>query len=291
VLDVKLDGVRLRDWPYGELKRRHAVALVDVMLREQGRAAAGAQNILRTLSAMTEDAITDEVADANPFKGVKVRANDPRVQKAPIAVRVFSWADMHRLCAAAALPKLRAGKEPAELSDLDRWRAVYAEPMLRVLADCGLRLGELMPLERRDLDGQVLHIRRTAHEGRVLQGTKTDHGHADGGRVVPVPPALAQLLLEMPKRIDSPLLFPTVRGRLWRERNWYRDVWDPARERTGLDTRPHELRHSWVSHLSAAGVDEASLADMAGHTVATMTGRYRHAVQDDFDAARAAVGA
>ena len=29
---------------------------------------------------MAEDAITDEVADLNPFKGVRIRANDPRAK-------------------------------------------------------------------------------------------------------------------------------------------------------------------------------------------------------------------
>ena len=52
-----------------ELRRRHALALVDHMLRIQGRATTGV-GILRSLSAMAEDAITDEVPDLNPFKGV-----------------------------------------------------------------------------------------------------------------------------------------------------------------------------------------------------------------------------
>jgi hypothetical protein len=69
VLDVEVDGRRLRDWPFGELERRHARDLVDHMLRRQGRAAAGASAILRVLSAMAEDAIDDRYATANPFKG------------------------------------------------------------------------------------------------------------------------------------------------------------------------------------------------------------------------------
>jgi hypothetical protein len=43
-----------------ELRRRHALALVDHMLRVQGRATTGAVGILHALSAMAEDAITDE---------------------------------------------------------------------------------------------------------------------------------------------------------------------------------------------------------------------------------------
>jgi hypothetical protein len=78
VLEVEIEGMRLRDWPFGDLRRRHAVDLVDYMLRHQGRAHTGVQNILRSLSAMSEDAITDEIAEVNFVRGVRVRANDPR---------------------------------------------------------------------------------------------------------------------------------------------------------------------------------------------------------------------
>lgn len=296
VLDVELEGRKLRDWPMVGLRRRHATLLVDHMLRVQGRAAAGAQGILRVLSALTEDAITDECAEVNPWKGVKVRANDPRVRKAPRRIRVWSWGDMHAFARAAAA---------AESSDgMDGWRRVYAEAMVRVLADCGLRLGELLPRRRGDLrlgdgacrdvgcraQGPHLHVVSTAYEGSVQAGTKTDHGVAEGGRVVPVPPGLAGLLQGLPARIDTPWLFPTVTGALWRERNFYRDVWYPAQKAAGLAPTPHEFRHSWISLLAAAGVDAADLADMAGHTVATMHGHYAHGLGRSFDAVRKAVG-
>ena len=63
VRKVALEGVPLEDWRFADLRRRHALELVDRMLRDQGRTHAGAQNILRTLSAMAEDAITDEVIE------------------------------------------------------------------------------------------------------------------------------------------------------------------------------------------------------------------------------------
>src|SRR5450755_1313192 len=69
VLDVEVEGVPLGCWPIGALRRRHALELVDRMLREQGRAVTGAQNVLRSLSAMVEDAVTDEIAGANAFRG------------------------------------------------------------------------------------------------------------------------------------------------------------------------------------------------------------------------------
>lgn len=269
VLDVPIEGRPLRKWRLGEFRRMHAAQLLDVLLREQGRAAKGAKGILLVLSAMYSDAMEDGRAEANPFLGVRVRSADPRVQKAPRKPLVASWEDMHRFAAACG----------------------PYEPMVRVLSDCGLRLGEMLPLERADVDGEWLEIRRTAWRGQVQAGTKTDHGEAGAGRRCPIPPGLLALLEAMPKRIDTRLLFPARRGGgVWHDRAFYRDVWYPAREATGLKLTPHDLRHSYVSLMRAAGVDPADLARATGHTVETATAHYTHSTGATFDAMRRAVG-
>ena len=96
----------------------------------------------------------------------------------------------------------------------------------------------------------------------------------------------AQINLNGP---DCKLLFPTPRGRLWRERTFYRDVWKPAQEAAGLDIRPHECRHSYVTHLRAAGVLDADLAAITGHSVMMMLSRYTHAVGTSYSTIRSAV--
>lgn len=270
VLDVEVEGIPLKQWPMRELRRRHALALVDHMLRVQGRATTGVVGILRSLSAMAEDAITDEVADLNPFKGVRVRANDPRAKKQRRPIRVFNFEEMHRFAKAAG----------------------RYEAMVRVFTDTGMRLGEVLPLRREDFDGKMLKVRRTAHEGTILAGTKIDHGEQSAGRTVPCPATLAWMI-EAQVRLngeDCELLFPTPSGRLWRQRNFYRDVWKPAQKASGIDIRPHECRHSYVTHLRAAGVNDADLAEIAGHRVETMLARYTHAVGTSFGTVRAAIG-
>ncbi len=107
---------------------------------------------------------------------------------------------------------------------------------------------------------------------------------------MPVPPSLARLIESRPTRIDTDLLFPTPMGKLWRERNFYRDVWVPAQLAIGLDPTPHEFRHSYVTHLRAAGIDDADLALVAGHTVETMISVYTHALERSHDAIRQAIG-
>jgi integrase len=76
---------------------------------------------------MAEDAITDEICDLNPFKGIRIRASDPRARKRRRPIRVFSFEEMH--CFAKA-----AGRY---------------EALVRTFTDTGMRLGEVLPLRAR----------------------------------------------------------------------------------------------------------------------------------------------
>jgi integrase len=294
VLDVKVEGAPLRDWPFERLRRRHANLLVDHMLREQGRAYTGARHVIGALSAMTEDAIEDEVATTNPFRGVKIRANDPRVQKGRRPIRVWSWQQMHEFAAACAISDVLEPTGPGsnQTRAANEWRSTLAEPMIRTLADCGLRVGELFAIPRSalNLTDALLEVRQSVSGGVIVPGTKTDHGERDAGRVAPIPPALCEMLKAMPKRIDSQLLFPAPLGGLWDYATWWRIVWHPARDRAGIDPRPNEFRHSYVSLMRAARIDPADLAAICGHSEHTATARYTHSLGRSFDVVRNAVG-
>lgn len=275
VLGVRVEGRLFRDWPMRELKRRHTNELVGAMLEKQARSVSGTRNILRTLHAMFEDAITDEVCETNPVAGVVVRQGDPRATKQGRRPRVYTFAQMHALARAA-------GKY---------------EPMIRVLSDCGLRLGELLALHRSDLCGGCeegvgahLHCSRNAHDGVITEGDQATKRHV---KIVPLAPSTLALLKAMPTRIDSPLLFPTSTGLCWWETNWRRTVWNPAREDAGMpDARPHDFRHSWVTRMAKALGEHhsADLADAAGHSVETMTARYTHPLGEVHDKMRAVIG-
>ena len=159
------------------------------------------------------------------------------------------------------------------------------EALLLTPGFTGLRLGEFLALRRSEFDGSVISFRFSAHEGELIESSR-QKSHE---RAVPVPPTLARLIEAQPRRIDTDLLVPTPTGRLGRERNFYRDVWVPAQLATGLDPTPHEFRHSYVTHLRAAGIDDADLAQVAGHTVETMISVYTHALQRSHEAIREAI--
>jgi integrase len=287
VLAIKIEGRELRDWPIEEIRRKHALAVQRELLNE-GRSAEGATGILRAMSAMVNDAVDDEECGANVWLRLGVKRNDPRVQKRPRPKRIWTMDVMHAFAHAAAQVRDPQRKQ----ARLERWRAVYAEPMVLLLSDCGLRLGELMAVERNGLRLGWLRVKTVAHEGEVLDGTKTTHHlpEDEQWRDIPLPPSTEAKLRALPARIDTPLLITTPTGKTWREGNWRRDVWTPTCVVMGINPRPQEFRASWESHLAAAGVDRADLAKYAGHSVATANARYVQGLGQSAEQVRNAIG-
>lgn len=113
----------------------------------------GVRGILSVLSAMAEDAITDEVAEDNAFKGLRLRRSDPRARKASRQVRVWSFEQM-RAFAAGGRPEVRAKTERPS----SRWGRCFQphdyEALILTPGLTGLRLGEVLALRREDFDGE-----------------------------------------------------------------------------------------------------------------------------------------
>jgi integrase len=295
VLDVEIEGRALRDWLWSELRPKHAEQLIGHLLQVQGRAPEGVRGILRTLSAMAEDAITDEAAEFNFVRGRRVRDNDPRVKKRAVEPRVWSLKQMRDFAAAGrAEVREKTPRPNSENGSTRYFSAVDYEPMLLVFASTSLRVGEVFALERGDVDGDVLHVRGTAYEGVITRGDTAEKRHV---RDVPIPPTLGAAFARQiaaldadKKRPDTPLLFPTSSGRPWHYSTFRRDVWHPAQIASGLDIRPHECRHSWITHMRAAGIDPADLAQMSGHDVDTATRVYTKPLGRSMDAVRKLLG-
>lgn len=286
-LDIVIDGRRLRDWRFIEVTRREANLVINHLFREQKRAVKGVRGVMGALSAMANDAADDGVIGANPFTGLKIRANDPRVVKDPREPTIWTFEQMHAFAAAAA--DVRTQKATYVVKHgLDAWRPVYAEAMIRMLSDCGLRLGEMLALQRglQDLKSGVFTVQGSAWEGKIVPSNP----HKNHDRQGPIPASTLELLKALPPRIDTPLLFPTPSGQLWRERNFRRDVWDPAQTASNLMCLPHDMRHSWVSEMAAAGIDQDDLARVAGHSVLVQQGVYRHSLGRSDDAIRKVIG-
>lgn len=267
-LDVEIEGRKLGDYQLHQVRRKHGKVLLDHLLRVDGRAQLGARNILSTLSGVMQAAVEDELIEVNPIRGIKVRANDPRIRKPPREPKVWSMEQMHEFAAAAPTAQGKA--------------------MIRVLSDCGLRLGEMLALERiAHTQGGVLRVKGTAHNGVV---TTQDGETKLHDRVVPLPASTAGFILRSLNGSRSRWLFPNGRNRPHCEGNFRRDVWALCREATGLNIVPHDMRHSWCSHMAAAGVDPADLAAVAGHRLETMMQYYVHSLDQSNDKIRSVIG-
>src|SRR5688572_1344227 len=102
----------------------------------------------------------------------------------------------------------------------------------------------------------------------MLRGTKTSRGirgkrREELGRLTLFPRALARLVDQTPSLTG--LLFPSPRGRVWAQRNFYRNVWEPAESRAGTEFTVCDLRHTFASTLAGAGVPVVEIAAYMGH--------------------------
>ena len=89
---------------------------------------------------------------------------------------------------------------------------------------------------------------------------------------------VADLRLHVARNGNSPYLFSTSSGKTWSAEDWRCRVWRPAVAQSGLaPLRPHDLKHTGVALLAAAGVDPSEIARRAGHSRVSFTcDRYGH---------------
>jgi hypothetical protein len=121
-LDVEIEGRRLGDWEFDELRRPQVLALVDHMLRVEGRASRGVRGILSALSVMAEDAIGDDAATGNAFMGVKLRGNDPRIQKPPRKPRIWSFEQMREFAVGGRAEVRAQTRRPTDPRNRGRYK-------------------------------------------------------------------------------------------------------------------------------------------------------------------------
>jgi len=174
-----------------------------------------------------------------------------------------------------------------EPSDVDKLAGEMRSPYdvaIVVGAWTYLRPSELLALERGDVDGNVLHVRRTL-DGQG--GTKARGKTRRSLRTVPLPSRARQALAELPPRLDTRLLFPAPSGAPWDACNFRRREFKWAREAAGLDeaVTPCTLRHSGISWALAAGIPTSDVARFGGTSVTMLETRYHHLLETSAEAA------
>jgi integrase len=176
-----------------------------------------------------------------------------------------------------------------EKRPFDSWDELYAladrlgprhGPMVLFAAATGLRPGEWLALERRDVDleARVVYVRRTLRNGRI----KTPKTKASL-RAVPLQ-AVALAALEELQRPDPecPLLFPSARGGYLDLHNFRNRNWQPAQKTAGIAPlrRVYDLRHTFATFALRAGISTFDLSRYMGTSLAMIDRHYGHLARD-----------
>ena len=230
----KLDAIRNED--VSRLKHRL-----------QSRSPKTVNNVLTTLNKLLKMAVEWEVIDALPCT--------IRLLKTPRTRAAFhDFDDYERLVTAA--------------------QAVDANTHLIVLlgGEAGLRCGEMMPLEWKDVDlkrGQ-LRIRRSEWKGHI---TTPKGGHP---REVPLTRRLTVALSQRRHlRGRRVLMEPRTGASLTQKMVQDRVRW-AARKANLEHEGVHILRHTFCSHLAMRGAPARAIQELAGHQDLSTTQRYMH---------------
>jgi integrase len=164
------------------------------------------------------------------------------------AWREWGWLD--RPAAIALLPE-----SPRErfltLAEVEALAKACPDPVaasyVRLAAYTGIRRGHLLRLTRHDVQGEFLRLDRSG-KTRTLQ-------------MVPLHPKVQAIAEALPLKIGDRQI---------------REAWATAREKTGIDCRWHDLRHTCASWLAQAGVPLHTIGEFLGHSSPAVTKRYAH---------------
>ena len=97
------------------------------------------------------------------------------------------------------------------------------------------------------------------------------------GRHIKMTETLQETFKGTRKNPDSPYIFFAEDGKAFRDCGMFRKEWAAALDRSGVrDFRFHDLRHTFASHLTMAGIDIRTVQELLGHSTLRMTERYSH---------------
>jgi integrase len=220
------------------------------------------------LSTVVNDAIVEGLLLTNPCRGTRL----PTVEESP----------------AVALTE----EQLAALIDAtpEHW-----QPLIITAAGTGLRWGELGGLKRSRV--QLLRRRLEVVETLVEAGGRVSVGPPKtprSRRVVSLPSQVVDALADQLGRHDDEYVFVSTQGGPIRRENFWRRVWRPTLAAAGITPPPrfHDLRHTHVSLLIAAGVPMKAIQERLGHTsIVTTMDRYGHLLPDVDDALLSALEA
>ena len=138
---------------------------------------------------------------------------------------------------------------------------LHAAAALRLLMLTGCRCNEILTLRWEDVHLEAKELR--------LPDAKT------GPRAVPLAPAAAKVLAELPRVPGNPWVIAGRKPGVHLSN--FHVYWYRVRARAGLeDVRLHDLRHSFASRALALGESLPMIGKLLGHSQIQTTARYAH---------------
>ncbi len=210
----------------------------------------------------------------------------------------YRWLSKKKLAKNSAISILSSPKKPKNLPrsldknqaielideapnfEAENWQQLRDIAIFTLLYGCGLRISEATNLNIGDFDNnEFLRIKG--------KGNKT--------RIVPLLPIVIKAVENYAdncpyKRNNGEALFLGARGERISPRIIQRQM-EKIRNYMGLpdNLTPHSLRHSFATHLLAAGTDLRSIQELLGHSSLSTTQRYTEVeistIQNEYDKA------
>lgn len=186
---------------------------------------------------------------------------------------LFKWAVKRRFAVenpvlgTDSLPKVprsvRRAYTKEEVGKLLLYACPCCQISLAVLANTGIRLGELDHLKKDDFDLERKALFITHTEATPVKGKQS--------RVIPLNDALVELIASAPE------------GKVLRiHRKTFEVHFQAIRERAGvLDAIPHGFRHTFTSHLVESGLDLGKIQRITGHQDIKTLQKYLHSTGSD----------
>jgi integrase len=214
------------------------------------------RSALALLGGILQRAVEAGHLQSNPARAVRKAAIPPRAEVRPLPPSVVEL--------------MRRASAPRDAT------------LLSVLAYAGLRPGEALALQWRDIRQHTILIERALSLGRV-KDTKTSH-HRTVRLLAPLAADLREWRLRNGRPEDSALLFPAKAGSPWSlsaYQSWRRRAFRRALESAGLNAgRPYDLRHSFASLLLHEGRSVIYVARQLGHDARLTLGTYGHVIDE-----------
>lgn len=149
----------------------------------------------------------------------------------------------------------------AEIETIWKWKDTneYISIIL-MLIYCGCRIGELLDLKKENVNLNERWFDITA--------SKTDSGI----RRVPIAQKILPFFEYWHNKNDCEYLLSTSDAKHFIYSNYHKTYWKPLVDQMGMsEHRPHDTRHTCVSLLTAAGVDDKIIKKIVGHKGQSVT--------------------